>query len=171
MLINVGGHRQESHWPNSHKIQMVQLTNCTLNLDSKVRWEMDKHQDLRKNMWTCTTNKCKTEEREIRLRAKPRRKAPRAYLMHFSRTSLTNFGLGLSRSWVRQSDLGRKSGFIKLICIIFCRHIFISWLTLGSFYLLSHQNIITKYQWNKYLRQQTILLKSEFYRLVRWLSD
>lgn len=29
------------------------------------------------------------------------------YLMHFSKTSLTNLGLGFSRSWVRQSDLSK----------------------------------------------------------------
>lgn len=29
------------------------------------------------------------------------------YRMHFSKTSLTNLGLGFSRSWVRQSDLSK----------------------------------------------------------------
>lgn len=41
------------------------------------------------------------------LRRRGRRK--RAHLMHFSRTSLTNLGLGISRSTARQSDLEKTT--------------------------------------------------------------
>lgn len=43
----------------------------------------------------------------------------KTHLMHFSNTSLTNLGLGLSRSTVKQSDLGDKKKKITKELIIF----------------------------------------------------